>query len=164
MVYILDTNIIRKIFFHLPKKGKYFEGIWKALENGVETGNYISADECFYELERQFSKDVEAFKWINARKKMFINPGNEESNIMCQIFLNPKFRESIHTKNILENRPSADAYIVAKGKFLGATVVTAEEYKPNSAQLPNLCQAMGVQYIGYDDFMEIVSNTIEQGD
>lgn len=64
--------------------------------------------------------------------------------------------------NILENRPSADAYIVAKGKFLGATVVTAEEYKPNSAQLPNLCQAMGVHYIGYDDFMEAVSNTIDQ--
>lgn len=119
-------------------------------------------DECFNELERQFSKDAEAFKWINERKKMFLNPGNEESTIMCQIFSNPKFRESIHTKNILENRPSADAYIVAKGKFLGAAVVTAEEYKPNSAQLPNLCQAMGVHYIGYDDFMEAVSNTIDQ--
>ena len=33
---------------------------------------------------------------------------------------------------------------------------------PNSAQLPNLCQAMGVHYIGYDDFMEAVSNTIDQ--
>ena len=162
MVYILDTNIIRKIFFHLPKKGKYFESVWKALEAGVDSGTYISVDECFNELERQFSKDAEAFKWINERKKMFLNPGNEESTIMCQIFSNPKFRESIHTKNILENRPSADAYIVAKGKFLGATVVTAEEYKPNSAQLPNLCQAMGVHYIGYDDFMEAVSNTIDQ--
>lgn len=160
MIYILDTNIIRKIFFHLPKKGKYFEGVWRALENGIDAGSYISVDECFNELERQFSKDVEAFKWINGRKKMFMNPGNEESTIMCQIFATPKFRESVHTKNILENRPSADAYIVAKGKFLGATVVTAEEYKVNSSQLPNLCQAMGVRYIGYDDFMEIVSSAI----
>lgn len=99
---------------------------------------------------------------VQAIEVWALNPGNEESTIMCQIFSNPKFRESIHTKNILENRPSADAYIVAKGKFLGATVVTAEEYKPNSAQLPNLCQAMGVHYIGYDDFMEAVSNTIDQ--
>lgn len=161
MIYILDTNIIRKIFFHLPKKGKYFESIWSALERGIEAGTYISVDECFNELERQFSKDVNAFQWISERKKMFINPGDEESTIMCQIFSNPKFRESIHMKNILENRPSADAYIVAKGALLGATVVTAEEYKPNSAQLPNLCQAMGVAYIGYDDFMEIVSGTIK---
>ena len=91
--------------------------VWKALETGIDSGAYVSVDECFNELERQFSKDAEAFKWINKRKKMFLNPGNEESTIMCQIFSNPKFRESIHTKNILENRPSADAYIVAKGNF-----------------------------------------------
>ena len=90
MVYILDTNIIRKIFFHLPKKGKYFESVWKALEAGVDSRAYVSVDECFNELERQFSKDAEAFKWINERKKMFLNPGNEESTIMCQIFSNPK--------------------------------------------------------------------------
>lgn len=161
MVYILDTNIIRKILFHLPKKGKYFESIWEALERGIEDETYISVDECFNELERQFSKMNEAFQWISKRKKMFVNPGDEESTIMGQILANPKFRECIHVKNILENRPSADAYIVAKGKFLGATIVTAEEYKPNSAQLPNLCQAMGVAYIGYDSFMEIVSDTIE---
>lgn len=163
MIYILDTNIIRKIFFHLPKKGKYFESVWESLESGIEAGIYISVDECFNELERQFSKDENAFKWIAERKKMFVTPGDEESIIMGQIFSNPKFRESVHIKNILENRPSADAYIVAKGKFLAATVVTAEDYKPNSAQLPNLCQAMGVAYIGYDDFMEIVTNTITIG-
>lgn len=161
MVYILDTNIIRKIIMHLPKRGKYFESVWKSLEAGIEADAYTSVDECFNELERQFVKEGDAFKWIAERKKMFMNPGDEESKIMCQMFMNPKFRESIHMKNILENRPSADAYIVAKGKYLGATVVTAEEYKPNSAQLPNLCEAMGVACIGYDDFMEIVSEAIE---
>lgn len=162
MVYILDTNIIRKIFFHLPKKGRMFERLWDALAKGVEEGTYISVDECFNELERQFSKDADAFKWINERKAMFKNPDNEESQILCQIFANPKFRESIHTKNILENRPSADAYIVAKGKRMEATVVTAEEFKPNSAQLPNLCSAFGVNYIGYDDFMAVVSDSMDE--
>lgn len=161
MIYILDTNIIRKIFFHFPKKGRYFESVWMALEKGIYEGVYISVDECYNELERQFSKDSEALKWIKQRKKMFINPNDKESIIMCQIFSEQKFRESIHTKNILENRPSADAYIVAKGKILSATVVTAEEFKPNSAQIPNLCKAFGVVYIGYDDFMEIVANSIE---
>ena len=63
----------------------------------------------------------------------------------------------IHQKNILENRPSADQYIVAKAKAIGGTVVTSERYKPNSAQLPNLCENMGVPYISYDDFMAIIS-------
>ena len=45
-------------------------------------------------------------------------------------------------------------------KHLQATVVTKEAYKPNSAQLPNLCEAFDVPYISYDDFMEIVSNEI----
>ena len=71
MIYILDTNVIRKILFHLPKKGKYFESIWEALEKGIDGGIYISVDECFNELNRQFSKDLDAFKWINERKKMF---------------------------------------------------------------------------------------------
>jgi len=94
MVYILDTNIIRKILFHLPRKGRYFECVWEALERGIEAGTYISVDECFNELERQFSKEVDAFQWIINRKKMFVNPGDEESTIMGQIFANPKFRHN----------------------------------------------------------------------
>lgn len=161
MMYVLDTNIIRKILFHLPKKGKAFEAIWNALEKGIEQGVFISVDECFNELERQFSKDVEAFKWVNERKRMFLNPNNNESIVIRELFTNPKFRESIHTKNILSNRPSADAYIVAKAYETGAVVVTTEEYKPNSAQLPNLCKALDVQYIDYDTFMELVADSIE---
>ena len=45
----------------------------------------------------------------------------------------------------------------SKAKALDATVVTNENYKPNSAQLPNLCEELGVSCISYDDFMEIVS-------
>lgn len=47
MVYILDTNIIRKLLFHFPKKGKLFEAIWASLEADIEAETYISVDECF---------------------------------------------------------------------------------------------------------------------
>lgn len=66
-------------------------------------------------------------------------------------------QESIHVKNILNNRPSADVYIAAKAKVLNASVVTAESYKPNSAQLPNICAALEIDCITYDDFMEILA-------
>lgn len=71
--------------------------------------------------------------------------------------MNPKMQETIHIKNILQNRPSADIYLAAKAKALSATVVTEEKYKPHSAQLPNICEELNVQCISFDDFMEIIS-------
>lgn len=157
MIYILDTNIIRKLLFHFPKKGKIFEDIWASLEAGIEVEKYISVDECFNELSGQFSKDNDAFKWINERKHMFKNPDSAETLIIRELFKDNKMRESIHTKNILSNRPSADIYIAAKAKQLQAIVVTTEEYKPHSAQLPNICEKLGIACITFDDFMEKVT-------
>ena len=57
MAYILDTNIIRKLWFHFPKKGKYFEIVWDNLETAIKNGEIYSVDECYNELTGQFSKD-----------------------------------------------------------------------------------------------------------
>ena len=111
----------------------------------------------YNELTKHYSDKTDQYRWIHDHKDMFKNPDNQESLIISQIFQSPKMRENIHQKNILENRPSADPYIVAKAKVLEATVVTAEKYKPHSAQLPNLCQELDVLYISYEDFMAIIS-------
>lgn len=160
MIYVLDTNIIRKIWFHLPRKGQMFEKIWKAFEDCIDKGEIVSVDEAYNELASQFSKDNEARKWLNERKRMFLNPNNEESQIIKTLFEKNKYRESVHRKNILDNRPSADVYLVAKAKCLGATIVTAEAYKDNSAQLPNLCEEIGIGVTSYDDFMEYVQSMV----
>ena len=118
----------------------------------------ISVDECFNEMANHYSPDSENFKWIKRRKEMFLNPTNAESLILKELFQNSKMQESVHTKNILNNRPSADAYLVAKAKTLNAILVTNEAYKPHSAQLPNICEELKVNYISYDDFMEILSS------
>ena len=49
MIYILDTNVFREFFFHRPKKGKYFESVWNAFEQGIEKGTLfenLPADYC----------------------------------------------------------------------------------------------------------------------
>lgn len=158
MIYIIDTNIIKKLLWHFPKKGQIFETIWARIESKIQLNEYISVDECYNELAKQFSDKSEEYVWIHNHKKMFKNPTDQESIIIRQIFLKPKMRESIHRKNILENRPSADVYLVAKAKTTGGTIVTSENYKPNSAQLPNLCKELEVACMSYDDFMEIVSS------
>ena len=156
MIYILDTNIIRTLLSSFPKRGKRFEEIWEKIDEKIKSGEFISVDECYNELTRQFSDKTEPYHWFHGHKEMFKNPDDKESVIISQLLMNPKMRETIHQKNILENRPSADVYIAAKAKALHAIVVTNETYKPHSAQLPNLCEELGVSSISYDDFMEIL--------
>ena len=158
MIYVLDTNVIRTLLRFFPKKGHLFETIWKYIDEQISLGNYISVDECYNELEKQFTKNSNEYLWIKRHNKMFKNPNAEESQVIARLFQNPKMQESIHLKNIIENRPSADVYIVAKAQKLSATVVTSEKHKPNSAQLPNLCDEIGVAWISYDDFMEMVGD------
>ena len=157
MIYILDTNIFRKILEHLPKKGDYFEHIWQSFEDGIRKGIYQSVDECFNELDAHYDDKNENMEWLKKNKNMFLAPTDDESRILRELFEKPKMRESIHTRNILNNRPAADPYIVAKAKSIGGIVVTAETYKAHSAQLPNLCEELGVACISYDDFMAIVA-------
>lgn len=156
MIYILDTNIIRTLLNYFPKKGKRFEEVWEKIDEKIRNGVFISTDECYNELEKQFSDKTEQYKWFHEHKEMFKNPDDKESIIICQLLIKPKMRETVHQKNILENRPSADVYIAAKAKALGAIVVTAEKFKPNSAQLPNLCKELDVTCISYDDFMAVI--------
>lgn len=156
MIYILDTNIIRTLLNFYPKKGKRYEEVWDKIDEKIRADEFVSVDECYSELEKQFSDKTEQYQWFHGHKDMFKNPDDKESVIISKLLINPKMRETVHQKNILENRPSADVYIAAKAKALDATVVTNENYKPNSAQLPNLCEELGVSCISYDDFMAIV--------
>lgn len=156
-MYVLDTNIFRKLLDHLPKKGKAFEGIWECIENAILNGECISVDECFNEIANHYSDESDNYKWVYQRKAMFLNPTNEESLIIRELFKKAKMQESVHQKNILANRPSADVYIAAKAKSMNAIVVTAEDYKPHSAQLPNICEELGIQCISYDDFMAAIT-------
>ncbi len=157
MIYLLDTNIFRKLLEHFPKKGKRYEEVWRLIDEKIAIGEICSVDECYNELCHHYSDKSEYYTWFHARKAMFKNPSDQESIVIQKLLLNPKMQETIHIKNILQNRPSADIYLAAKAKALSATVVTEEKYKPHSAQLPNICEELNVQCISFDDFMEIIS-------
>ena len=101
MLYVIDTNIFRKLLDHFPKKGAMFEVIWEKIDNGIREGVLISVDECFNELTRHFDEKNNNYRWLNERKKMFQNPTNVESLIIRELFRDAKVQESIHKKNIL---------------------------------------------------------------
>ena len=70
MVYVLDTNIFRKLLDHFPKKGKAFESVWEALDEAIVNKTVVSVDECFNEIANHYSPDSDNFKWIKSRKEM----------------------------------------------------------------------------------------------
>lgn len=160
MIYLIDTSVLRKLLDHFPKQGAYFIKVWQKIEALIGS-EIFSVDECFNELEKHYNKNNEHMAWIDTHKNMFLNPTNIESLTIKSIFSDKKMQESIHLKNILDNRPSADVYLVAKAKALNAIIVTTEFFKENSAQIPNMCMACNVAYIGYDEFMERISDLIE---
>ena len=92
MVYILDTNIFRKLLDHFPKKGVYFKQVWQAFENGIQKGIYQSVDECYNELSARYDDKNDNMQWLKANKKMFLAPTNEESQIIRVLFQNPKMQ------------------------------------------------------------------------
>lgn len=157
MIYLLDTNIFREMLEHFPKRGKTFEEIWERFEKGIKDGDIFSVDECYNELTCHYDEKNEHYQWLHDRREIFLNPSNIESIYIRDLFQDTKMRESIHRRNIIENRPAAGAYLATKAKALGAIVVTKEKYKAGSAQLPNVCEALGVRWISYDDFMEKLS-------
>ncbi len=77
---------------------------------------------------------------------------------MAQIYTQRNFQNNVAKKNILNGQPVADAFLVARAKFLGenAIVVSREILKPNAAKVPNICEAMGVAYMDDKEFQKIL--------
>lgn len=98
MIYVLDTNILRKMLEHLPKKGIIFELLWEKFEMGITQEVYISVDECFQELSKHYDEKNQNFVWLKARKKIFKAPTNEESLYIKQIFSHRKMQDSVRKK------------------------------------------------------------------
>ena len=98
MIYVLDTNIIRTFLSSFPKKGKRFEEVWTTLDEKIKTGELISVDECYNELERQFSDNTNQYKWFHDHKAMFKNPDDKESIIISRLLQKPKMTETVHLK------------------------------------------------------------------
>ena len=71
------------------------------------------------------------------------------------IFSVRHFQKMIRRKERLKERPVADPFVIARAKCLeNGCVVTTEKHKPNSAQIPNVCEYFGVDWTDLEGFME----------
>lgn len=153
MKYILDTNFFRTFFRFYDKdvSPELFENLDKMIKNG----DIISVKEVYHELEKQHQNDSEVMQMIGRIKKIFQEPTNEEAvDILFQIYQNRNFQNNISQKNMLNGSPVADAFLVAKAKTSKGTLVTSENFSPNAAKIPNICNEFGVNYIDFKTFLK----------
>lgn len=157
MKYVIDTNALRTFFRFYYRK--VTPELYDNLDKMIKNNELISVKEVYNEMERQHQKDSDILKELKNIKHIFLEPTNEEEiNIVQDIYKNINFRNNIKEKNILNGRPVADAFLVAKAKIENAVLITSEKFSPNAAKIPNMCEKYDVKYINYEQFLINLKN------
>ncbi len=72
-----------------------------------------------------------------------------------EIFSVACFQAVISRKNILNGKPVADPFVIAKAKVISGIVVTNEANKPDGNKIPNICEKFSISCVNLEKFMEV---------
>lgn len=139
LLYVFDTSSFVELFKFYPKR---FPSLFKVFDEIVADGQLISVREGYREIEERADALTD---WAKVNKSIFQDPMLEEAQAVAEIFQITHFQQSLEQKKLLKGGPFADPFLIAKGRVLGATVVTQEKGKPNAAKIPNICNHFSVQ-------------------
>ncbi|MCP4107393.1 MAG: DUF4411 family protein [Desulfobacteraceae bacterium] len=151
MAYIFDSSPLIILFRHFyPRR---FPSLWERFESMIEENKIISVREVFNEINSYGNED-RLIEWARNHKEIFLKPNRDELLLVTEIFKVEHFQSLIRKKERLQGKPVADPFIIGKAKILNGTVVTQEQWKENSAKLPNVCERFEVECIDLETFME----------
>ena len=71
-----------------------------------------------------------------------------------EIFSVSHFLTLVSQKSLLEGRPCADPFIIAKARAINGCVVTEESQQPNAPKIPNVCHHFEIDCTDLQGFME----------
>ncbi len=149
MIYVFDTSSLSEFKHFYPG---VFKSIWHGLDELSKQQKLISTREVWNEMQRGNS-DQHTNEWLKTRKEIFTTPTTEELQFVAEIFKIPHFQGLIGQKQRLKGDPVADPFVIACAKVRKGTVVTEEQFKPNAAKIPNVCQYFNVPCIDLEEFM-----------
>ncbi len=150
MIYVFDTSSLSALKHFYPV---IFKSIWTGLDDLVQQQKLISTREVWNEMERG-NPDQHTNEWLKSRKEIFTTPSAAELQFVAQIFQIPHFQGLIGQKQRLTGAPVADPFVIACAKVKNGTVVTEEQFKPEAAKIPNVCQHFNVPCIDLETFMQ----------
>jgi hypothetical protein len=149
--FCIDSSVLIHLR-NLPREARFFEPIWTGLEGLVRDGRLMSPKEVRDEIYRQ--DDVVA-KWCKAQKALFaeVDPGQEASvkKIMARF-------PAVAAEAQRLMGPYGDPWVVALGESTGSVVLSRERSRNPKRDadvfaIPDMCSAIGVQHVGFEDFL-----------
>ena len=150
-VYVFDSGPLIDLFRHYYRER--FPSLWQHFDGMVADGRITSTREVGNEIEGHGDKLAEWFE--ENRKNVFVTPISAELEVVRQIFGVRHFQAMIRKRQLLEGRPVADPFVIARAKCLNnGCVVTTEKHTPNAAKIPNVCEHFDVDWTDLEGFME----------
>lgn len=150
MIYVFDTSSLSKLKHFYPG---IFKSVWEGLDELVKQEKLISTKEVWHEMERG-NPDQYTNEWLKGRKEIFTIPNTAELRFVAEIFKISHFQTLIGEQQRLKGTPVADPFVIACAKINNGTVVTEEQFKPNAAKIPNVCQHFRIPCIDLEKFMQ----------
>lgn len=153
-IYGFDSGPLIDLFRHYYRER--FPSLWQHFDEMVADGRITSTREVGNEIEGHGDSLA---KWLEElaenRKNVFVTPTSAELEAVRQIFGVRHFQAMIRKRQLLEGRPVADPFVIARAKCLNnGCVVTAEKHMPNAAKIPNVCKHFDVDWTDLEGFME----------
>ena len=155
VIFIAEVRKSYKIYYsvlgnYYPKR---FPSFWEKFNRAVTIGKIASVREVRRELVFQVHH-THLFDWVEGQKGLFLPPSPAETRFVSEIFSIPHFLTLVNQKSLLEGRPCADPFVIARAKVINGCVVTEETRRPNAAKIPNVCDHFGVDCTNLQGFMQ----------
>ncbi len=141
MIYVFDTNSFRELGSYYPKQ---FPSFWREFNQAAEVAKIIiSVREVYRELEI-YTRHAHITNWVDEHKSIFRKPSVDERNFVTQILSTKNFRDMLRHEHLFEEKPCADPFIIAAANSIDGCVVPEESKKPNSPNIPNVCEHFNI--------------------
>lgn len=151
MIYVFDTSAFSRLFRNYYPD--IFSSLWRLFDQLVINDQITSTREVKHEL--QDGAVTEAREWANKNSALFPPPTDDEAQFVRKIL--EDFQYNIGNRKLHKGGKSADPFVIARAKILGATVVTLEsksEQNTKSGKIPNICKHFGVACVSLEEFMK----------
>ncbi|MBF0633597.1 MAG: DUF4411 family protein [Nitrospinae bacterium] len=149
MIYVFDSDTLSNLFKNFYQSR--FPSLWEKFDNAVADETIISVSEVYEEIHDHGER---LSKWVKQNKKVFQRPSPEEMGLVSEIFKVSHFQSLVKRQSLLNGKPVADPFVIAKAWHINACVVTQEKEKPNAAKIPNVCKHFNVDCTDLEGFME----------
>ena len=159
ILYVLDTNVISEIFRAYYQDR--FPSFWERFNELVRAGRTVSVRAVETELEANgrgsVSRAVAYLKNLN--RDFFPNPSEQEQVLVREMYNDSDLSSANNRwrRRLTEGRDDADPYLITRARvpsgLQAEQVVVTLESPTKSANIPQICQRLGVRCINLQQMM-----------